>query len=630
MALMQERLTRRKRALKMISSYTAADALAVELARNGVDTVFCITGAGNLAIVDALSRHGGFRLVYSHHEQAAVMEAQGYSRITGGLGVALVTTGGGTSNALTGLLSAHLDSIPVLLISGNESSFHCQNMQDFRAYGVQGFDSVSVLHPVCKSSVRVMESTECAATVSRAIDIALTPRTGPVHVDVPMDLQRRQIPSQSPLVSVRARPATLLDTATETTLVKLAVQLQQSNRPLLYIGNGVRGSSSTDALLAFIEQNRLPYALSWSAIDLLHADSTLDIGRLGIYGDRAANILLQQADLLVCIGTRLAIPQTGYDQADFGRNAERWVLDVDPVELTKFNGPRWNTLEIEAAAAVRYLLDSAPLKDLSPRQDWLQRIAFVKSELPRESQAGEELCVPDGYVHSQQVIEYLNEALDDDAVVVTDVGAGLLTGHYAFRPRPGQRFFTSQGLGEMGFGLPGAIGASFAAGTRQLVCLNTDGAMMFNLQELEVARCHSIPLKLFIFNNDGYAMIKISQRNLFDGRLAGSTIETGLSFPDFEQVAMTFGFGFTRIHSRDDLLVAATAALSTTRAELIEVIMSPEQRYMPRLATLRLPNGDLVSPPLEDLDPLIPLEQLSLLLGYEPTAASRRARGFDA
>jgi acetolactate synthase-1/2/3 large subunit len=231
-------------------------------------------------------------------------------------------------------------------------------------------------------------------------------------------------------------------------------------------------------------------------------------------------------------------------------------------------------------------------------------------------------------VHSAKVIDYLNTVLDDNAIVVTDVGAGLLSGHYAFAPRSDQRLFTSQGLGEMGFGLPGAIGAHFAAPNRQLVCLNTDGGIMFNLQELQVVREHRIPLKLFIFNNDGYSMIKISQQNLFEGRMSGSGVDSGISFPSFQIIAEAFGLQYVRIENELDMQEKLPLVLQNSAAVLVEILMSPSQKYLPRLSTSKQEDGTLVSPPLEDLDPLLPLNELEKFLGYQAHENSYRARGI--
>jgi acetolactate synthase-1/2/3 large subunit len=230
-------------------------------------------------------------------------------------------------------------------------------------------------------------------------------------------------------------------------------------------------------------------------------------------------------------------------------------------------------------------------------------------------------------IHSGEVLIYLNSVLAEDALVVTDVGAALLNGHYLYEQGGSRRFFTSQGLGEMGFGLPAAIGAHFADPSKQLVCLNTDGAIMFNLQELQVATEHKIAMKLFIFNNSGYSMIRISQENLFEGRLEGSTVESGVSFPAFEDIAKAFGFSHVKIRSSGDLGLIDEALMSPN-AELIEVMMDPEQKYFPRLATNKLPDGTLVSPPIEDLDPKISIDLLEKMLGYNPHENSFKARGL--
>ena len=605
-----------------------ADLLVDQLHKNGVTTIFCITGAGNLAIVDAIIKTGNFEVVYSHHEQAAVMEAQGYSRVTGEVGVALVTTGGGTVNALTGILSAYLDSVPLLVISGNESSFHCENMSSFRAYGVQGFDSQRVAEPMTKLSQRILRSDEIVSKFNYAWNTATSNRKGPTLLDFPMDLQRTPLPIRINVSS--SVPASTLESETvDADSSKCVKHLLDAKRPLIYFGNGIREPGAQKLAQKLVEKYQLPFCLSWSALDLFEDKHSLNMGRIGIYGDRAANIILQKSDFVLCVGTRLAIPQIGYDKTDFGRLAEKWVIDIDEIELSKFEEVGWNSLCVSAATFLRQLDESLELEpQFPPTVDWLENIREVWNGLPRIDQVGD-LEVGPQKVHSAKVIEFLNSTLDDDAIVVTDVGAGLLTGHYMMEPRGSQRIFTSQGLGEMGFGLPGAIGAFFADRTRQLICLNTDGAIMFNLQELQVVREHSIPLKLIVFNNDGYSMIKISQENLFDSRFAGSGVESGVSFPDFADLAHTFGMDHCLIDEPSKLDSKLQRLLSTPVAILIEIKMSPNQKYFPRLATSKLQDGTLISPPLEDLDPKISIELLEMYLGYQPHVNSYRARGIN-
>ncbi len=598
------------------------------LKAHGVDVVFCITGAGNLAIVDALFRDGQIKIIYSHHEQAAVMEAQGYSRISGKLGVVLVTTGGGSSNVVTGVLSAYLDSVPVLIISGNESSFHCENPSGLRAYGVQGFDSVAVLTPITKNSVRVIDGANIKEITDEAIRIATTQRMGPTHIDFPMDIQRKAIALEESKNKNSFNKVSTIEVAILSDwATRLSSALSLSLKPVLYIGNGCR--ESLPLVKDFIKRYQIPYFVSWSAIDLFSESDPLNIGRVGIYGDRASNIILQQADLLLTLGTRLAIPQIGYDKNDFGRNASKWIVDIDPTECSKFDGLGWNVINCSVSELIEELQnqDIQALSNNSDRRTWQKVVTEIWSQLPRIEQVGPRASATSGYLHSADAIALINKRMKADAIVATDVGAGLLTGHYMYEKTGTQRFFTSQGLGEMGFGLPGAIGAHFGDTEKQIICLNTDGAMMFNLQELQVVKEHQIPLKLFVFNNDGYTMIKISQHNLFDSRISGSSSSSGISFPSFEKISNAFEMKYVRISNLDQLEQAIGKHFDSADAVLFEVIMDPDQKYLPRLATSKLEDGTLISPPLEDLDPLLPIEKLKSLLHGELHENSTRARG---
>jgi acetolactate synthase-1/2/3 large subunit len=602
--------------------FTGADVLVRGLLDAGVRTIFAITGAGNLAIIDAIMREGSIKLIYAHHEQAAVMEAQGYARVTGHLGVALVTTGGGSSNVTTGILSAYLDSVPILLISGNESSFHCDNPFNLRGYGVQGYNSTETLKPITKSAIRISTVSEVFSVVEESIGRALSNRMGPAHIDFPMDLQRTVAGPQAKLEFIALDAEILLPED----ISSLIADLKNAQLPLLYFGNGVREPNSLLVARAIIDQLKIPYLVSWSAIDLFPESDALNVGRVGIYGDRHANILLQKSDLVLAIGTRLAIPQLGYDKNDFGRKAKKWVVEIDPTECAKFTGLGWNIINNDSEKFMRLLLDN--IGDILDLEPWRKNCLDMKKAFPRIQQLGPPPKNQAEQIHSGEVLDFLNSTLDASAIIVTDVGAALLNGHFLYQQSGTRRFFTSQGLGEMGFGLPAAIGAHFADPGSQIVCLNTDGAIMFNLQELQLIAEYKIPMKLFIFNNSGYSMIRISQENLFDHRLAGSSLESGISFPSFKAVAETFGLKHLLINNSRQLS-SIQGALQSTEAALIEVIMDPEQKYFPRLATNKLPNGSLVSPPLEDLDPKIDIKLLEEMLGYRPHENSFRARGLS-
>ena len=603
-----------------------ADHLVSALKNAGVKIIFCISGAGNLAIIDAIVRDNSIQLIYSHHEQAAVMEAQGYSRISGNIGVAIVTTGAGTSNVATGVLSAYLDSVPVLIVSGNESSFHCLNSNKLRAYGVQGFDSVAVLKPIVKSTRRVLRSEEVTSITEEMIAIALESRMGPVHIDFPMDLQRKIISNEKSQDILLTLPYSKDKNYDKNFSIQLVDHLVKSKKPVLYIGNGCRSKPTLKLLEKIINKLQIPFFVSWSAIDLFSEDNPLNMGRIGIYGDRAANIALQKADLLLCLGTRLAIPQIGYDLNDFARNATKWIVEIDETECIKFDNPRYQVLKTDVLYFLQDLDMLINTANINISKDWIKDIENIWGELPRYDQTGQNALKHKEYLHSADVIRVLNSKLKSDAIIVTDVGAGLLTGHYMYEAKGTQRFFTSQGLGEMGFGLPGAIGAHFAAPKKQIVCLNTDGGIMFNLQEMQLIPEHQIPLKLFIFNNNGYTMIKTSQHNLFGARFSGSSKETGISFPSFEKLANLFNFQYYRATNSNFNNDLFNEMLDSAKPVLFEVIMDPEQKYLPRLSTSKLSDGTLISPPLEDLDPLISAELLQKLLGQKLHLNSLKSR----
>ena len=607
---------------------SGADAVAAALEEIGVEIVFGITGAGNLAICDAIYRRGATRLVFVHHEQAAVMAAQGMSRTTGKLGVALVTTGGGSTNALTGIVGANMDSIPILLISGNESSVHTTPDNELRIWGVQGFDSRAVFSPVAKESHRIRSSDQIHSVLVNAAHTAMQPRQGVVTVDVPMDLQRKTLtaarqPSQQITAAASAFTKVDYSAAVEAGIQLTLEALRRSARPVILLGAGLRTGTARDRVREQVAALGIPALVSWSAIDLLDADHPMNFGRSGIYGDRYANMIVQNADLVISIGSRLAIPQLSYDPMDFSRNSRIIVVDIDQRELEKFVGDRWVPVKADASQFLDRLAIQAgahgetalPTGGGVPNKmlQWVDKCTALRASFPRRAQTDE--AVPaesrNDYLNSYNVVYEISDQAGPSTIFTTDMGTGLLAGFYGLDLREQQKLSTSLGLGEMGYGLPAAIGAQFANTDETVVCLNADGGMMLNLQELQTIAHHQLPIKLVVFSNDGYLMIKHSQRNLFDGRFVGSDKDSGISVPNFAKLADTFGLAYLALSSTAVTKQQVAAFFAAEGPVLLEVFMHPEQLFIPRVGTIKGEAGKLISPPLEDMIPLISEAALS-------------------
>jgi acetolactate synthase-1/2/3 large subunit len=592
---------------------TGADATAKVLEELGVSVIFGITGAGNLAIYDAIARRGTMRTIFVHHEQAAVMAAQGYSRTTGRLGVVLATTGGGSTNALTGIVGANMDSIPVLVITGNESSIHTNPDNVLRIWGTQGFDSKSVFDPVAKGAFRVRTADEIRTVVANAAQLAMSPRAGAVTVDIPMDLQRKPLTTRLdvPADQTARIVAPSFDRASaKRHAERIAGLLRDAKRPVLLLGNGLRQGMDRHSVRELVSSVGVPTLLSWSGADLLDAAHPLNFGKSGVYGDRYSNMIVQNSDLVVAIGTRLAIPQMSYDPADYARGAQIVVVDIDPAELRKFTGDRWVRIEADAATVFSEL--ASEVGTWSDPEDWKARCDELRATFPRRLQTSSAVPLDDreNYLNSYDVVYEISDQAGSDDIFVTDMGTGLLSGFYGLDVRENQRLSTSLGLGEMGYGLPAAIGAQIAHPDRRVICLNADGGMMLNLQELQTMAHHKLPIKLVVFSNDGYLMIKHSQRNLFDGRLVGSDPESGVSVPHFGKLAEAFGFPYLVLEDAADISTKVAEFLAAPGPVILDVSMHPDQLFIPRVGTLRGEGGTLISPPLEDVIPLISEESL--------------------
>lgn len=605
----------------MINEAKVSDQIALLLEQMGIRHVFGIIGAGNVHLFESITRHGYTEIVCVHHEQAATMAMQTYYRTHGKLAAALLTTGGGSTNGVTGVVSAWADSIPGLVIAGNENGKFCLPESPLRMWGVQGYDSVQMVEKVTKYAVRVAEPERALYELEKAAHVAQDRRPGPVWVEIPMSIQSTRIDVAS---LARFEPDQSPRLAPEDEAVARVVEaLRAAKRPVLWLGNGIRLAGATLQLAKLVDELGIPALVSWAGIDMLDSHHPLVIGRAGVYGQRAANFVLQNSDYVLSIGNRMAIPQVGYDLSELARGAQIDVVDIDETEGVKLGARVREFIHADAGAFIDALLGAA-VSGIGAKPEWIAQCAQYQEKFPW---IGSEHADTDGFINSYRFMERLNRFFKKDQVVVTDMGTALLCGHQVLKFKPGQRLMTSTGLGEMGYGLPAAIGASFANNRGEVMCLNCDGGMMMNLQELQTIAHHRLPIKLFIFNNDGYLMIKHTQNALFSkAGYVGTSKSSGVSCPDFSKVAEAFGMPAFQIRSWDKCDDVLAQVQETDGPVICEVFMHPEQPFVPKLSVASTQQGTLISPPLEDLSPLVSLEILeeAMLVGVHKKSISLR------
>jgi acetolactate synthase-1/2/3 large subunit len=551
---------------------------------NKIEVVFGIIGSANSFIFDSIQKRGTIKLVSVHHEQAAVMAMGAYYRSTGKMAAALVTAGGGSSNAFTGILSNWADSIPGVIISGQEQSYYVEDYKEMRMYGVQGYNSVKTFADCTKMSAR-LTAENVHETLKTAFKETQINRPGPVFLEVPFDVQGKMVEKQPIEVFENNTYPILYDDT-----LSIIEQLNQSKKPVIIGGHGVKLSHSEKLFKTFIEKHNLPAILTWSAVDLLEETHPNNYGRSGIQGQRSSNFIVQNCDLLIVMGSRLSLLQTGYSRKDFAPHAKIIHIDIDPNETNKFNGLRIN----KDVGSILFTLNELSSKINIDTTDWSKYCNDIRNKYSRVMP--EHLADP---TNSYTFIDTFSNKLPDNYTIVTDMGTALLSGFYGFNIKPNQKMFTSLGLGEMGYGLAAAVGAGF--GDKPVMCLNCDGGMMMNLQELQTIKTHNLPVKVVIFNNDGYLMIKHTQKMLFNGDKTCVDKNTGVELPEYKKVAEAFGYEY--FTDMDEFLNHEGHAF-------LEVFMDPEQEFIPKVRGLKLQDGSIQAGLLEEMSPILPLDTI--------------------
>jgi len=596
-----------------------SDYLAFAIADLGVQHVFGVCGGGAMHLVDSFGGSDRLEYVATHHEQAAAMAAEGYARIAGGPGAALFTSGPGGTNAITGLYGAWVDSIPTIFISGQVTQDTLIAETGLRQFGIQEGNIVAVVKPITKYAVTITDPETVRYHVEKACHLATTGRPGPVWIDVPLDVQSRMINPQEQKGFTPEEPEQPCTDHQLGGLVAECVEmLEQAQRPVMIYGYGTHLAGAENAVRDVVSRLQIPCVSSWNASDIVpYADENY-VGRSGIMGDRAGNFAVQNADLLLIVGSRMSIPRVGYNYKLFARAAKKIMVDVDEIELKK---PSLRPDLPICADAGRFLKTLLGKIDGSLAIDsWRQRCQGWKAKYP--------VCLPEyednrDKVNSFYFVEQLSANLGADAAVVTDMGTSFTCTMQTFKTKLGQRLFTSSGFASMGFGLPGAIGACMARGRRQTVLVTGDGGLQMNIQELQTVAHHRLPLTIFVLNNEGYLTIKLMQQNHF-GRYVGSDPSSGLSCPDIVKLASAYGIGAERIADQETLDDRLGEVLAKEGPYICEIMMPPEQPLIPRVSSLKLPDGRIISKPMEDLFPFLDRDEFKENMIVEPVEILNR------
>ncbi|MEN6576880.1 MAG: thiamine pyrophosphate-binding protein [Phycisphaerales bacterium] len=599
-----------------------SDYIASSIADLGVRHVFGVCGGGAMHLVDSFGGSDRLEYIATHHEQAAAMAAEGYARISGVPGATLVTSGPGGTNAITGVYGAWVDSIPAVFVSGQVTRDTLLGDTGLRQFGIQEGNIIDIVRPITKYAVTVTDPETIRYHVEKACHLATTGRPGPVWIDVPLDVQNKLVnpevlPGYTPEEPSQPCTAHVLNGL----VAECAAMLTEAKRPVLIFGYGVRLSRAEDSLRCLVQRLRIPCVSSWTASDIIPTSDENYVGRSGIMGDRAGNFAVQNADLVLIVGSRMSIPQVGYNYKLFARAAKKVMVDIDEIEMRKPSLCSDLPICADAGQFLRALLTRVEADAMTLAIDeWQARCRRWKQRYP--------VCLPEyrdnrDKVNSFHFVDRLSEKLGSDAVVVTDMGTSFTCTMQTFRTKAGQRLFTSSGFASMGFGLPGAIGACFAQGRRKTILITGDGGLQMNIQELQTVVQNKLPLIIFVLNNEGYLTIKLMQQNHF-GRYIGSDPSSGLTCPDIVKLAVAYGIEAERIVDQDMLERRLDAVLAHGGPYLCEIMMPPEQALIPRVSSLKLPDGRIVSKPMEDLYPFLDREEFRENMIVDPVEILNR------
>lgn len=588
-----------------------SDYIADFLVRHGITEIFTVVGGGAMHLNDSLGHHPELDCIYNHHEQASAIAAEAYFRINNKMAVVCVTSGPGAINALNGVAGAYMDSIPMIVLSGQaKSEITVRNSGlKLRTLGNQEFDIVSALGNMTKYAEMVMDAGDVRYCLEKAFALAVSGRPGPCWLDIPLDIQGAYIDADK-LKGYKAEKGIKVTCRKDIEKIAghIVKKMADAKRPVLYAGNGIRISGAAEVLQALVEKAGIPVVTCWDSIDLAATENEYYTGRGGIMGDRAGNFAVQNSDFLLCIGSRLNIYQVGYDVKTWARKAYVVDVDIDSEELRKPTIRVDMPVCADAGEFMRVLLEKIPFDNKFQYMEWADQCRKWKKYYPViQNKHYEE----EKKVNIYAFVDRLSRMLPENSVTVVANGSASVVGSQTYYIKKGQRFIMNCGLSSMGYDLPAALGVCVASGKKEVICMAGDGSIQMNIQELQTIVTNQLPIKIFVINNGGYHQIRQTQNNVFHNGLVGVGPESGdLGFPDFEKLAGAYGIPYCRINDNHELDEKIEVTLKAETFFLCEVICSATQIFEPKSATKKLEDGTLISPPLEDMAPFLSREEL--------------------
>lgn len=590
-----------------------SDFVANFLFEHGIKLIFLISGGGNIHLIDSVGK-SKIKYVCNHHEQASAIAAEGYARTTNHIGACMVTTGPGGTNAITGVMGAWLDSIPMIVISGQvkRELIGSGTKLGVRQLGSQEINIVDMVKPITKHAVTIMDPNDIRYHLEKAIYLAKNGKQGPVWIDIPLDVQAVRIdPSKLKYFSPQELviPYQTNKKNLSNLVEKVIQRIKSSLRPVLYAGNGIRLSGAANEFLELINLLKLPVQSSYVGYDLISSDHPYFFGRAHAFGQRSANFIIQNSDLLLSIGARLDILTTGFSYKAFAREAYKIMVDIDKNEINK------PTLSIDMSVnydAKEFIVEMIRQLKKNPIKlqisEWLDYGRKLKDKYPNvEPSFWKEKNSVNPYCFIETIGKYLNK---NEIIVLSD-GIGPLNCMYqAFPVKRGQRVILNLGCAQMGYGLPAAIGACFANNKKRIICFEGDGSLQLNIQELQVMKHHALPIKLFVYSNGGYLSIRNTQNGLFGGKHVASGPDSGVTCPDYVKIGKAYGIKTIRINNHRDMVSKIKKVLEYPGPILCDINSVKDLVLTPKLQTLITADGKFVSPTLENMAPFLDKNEL--------------------